>query len=99
MIDATRNAMSVTALASEALHARPGLADRPMRSASALTNGADPITPAAMAISRSGLRYHATLYGVGAAAPSPASAFRNAIAPPSVSARKNTQPIITTSIV
>src|ERR1051326_6024838 len=98
MIDATSSAIRVATLASDAVHERAGSCDASTRAASALTHGADPTTPAATAIFRSGLRNHCTVYGVGAAPPRPAIAVRNATAPASVSARKNTQPIMTTSI-
>src|SRR5438876_4935479 len=69
------------------------------RRASAGTHGVDPIAPAISATSRSGVTYHLTVYIVGSERPRPAIAFRKAAAPVSVSARKNTQPIITTSML
>src|SRR5579872_7596635 len=97
MIDATKSATSVATLAAEA--AQSSAAVRFVRSASALTHGADPTMPAAMTRIRSGFRNHCTVYGVGSAAPSPAIACRYPTADVSVGARKNTHPIITTSIV
>ena len=69
------------------------------RPASAGTHGVDPIAPAASASHNSGVKYHHTVYTVGAAVVAPAIALRNAIAPGSVSARKKTQPIMTTASV
>ena len=59
----------------------------------------EPIAAATSATHSSGVRYQPIVYGVGAAAAAPAIAFRNDTAPVSVSARKNTQPIITTASV
>src|SRR5439155_10095590 len=99
MTDAASSAMSVATLANAALHSSAGRRDRPMRSASAFNHGVDPIAPAASASHTSGFRNHWTVYGVGAATPNPVIAFRYPTAPASVSARKKTQPTITTSIV
>src|SRR5437868_14514668 len=60
--------------------------------------GADPMIPRMSASTTSGVKYQATLNGVGAvAACAPNMVARNESALGSESARKNTQPIITTS--
>src|SRR6185369_1063480 len=94
MMDSTRTAISAAVLSS----ARPGRRSS-SRAASAGTHGAEPIAPATSAIHNSGVRYHATVYGVGTAAVIPDIDARNAIAPGRVSARKKTQPIITMASV
>src|SRR5216684_4025589 len=88
MIERTSSAISAAVFSSGRLHA----ARFSRRAASAGTHGADPIAPAASASHNSGVRYHATVYGVGAATVRPAIASRNATAPVSVSARKKTHP-------
>src|SRR5437870_1305374 len=99
MIEATSSATSVAVATSDALQATAGRRATANRAASAGTHGVEPTAPAASASHNSDVRYHRTVYGVGAAGPRPAIAFRNADADASVAARKNTQPIITTSIV
>src|SRR5712671_266745 len=102
MIEATSSAISIAVLTSDALQATAGRSARAARStraASAGSHGVDPMAPPTSAIHSSDVRYHWIVYGVGAAVVRPAIALRNATAPLSVSARKNTQPIITTSIV
>src|ERR1043165_10074928 len=90
MIDATSRTTSVAALASVIVPSSAGRFARAMESAAVFTHGAEPTTPAAIAMSRSGLRNHRTVYGVGAATPKPAIAFRNPIAPVGASGRRNT---------
>src|SRR5256885_12060048 len=98
-MDANRRPPSTAVLTSD--HGSDGRS-RPVRAslaASAGTHGVDPTAPATSASHSSGVRNQPTVYAVGAAGVSPAIAFRKATAPASVSARKNTQPIITTIIV
>src|SRR3954471_19074813 len=95
MIESTRSAISTALFTGGSVQSLPSS----IRAASAGTHGADPIAPAASASINSGVRYHATVYGVGAGVVSPASDSRKAMAPGSVSARKKTQPIITTARV
>src|SRR5581483_4237573 len=98
MIDAISSAINVTTLSASTrmtvCRGRSAI-DR----ASAGTHGVDPIAPAMSASHNSGVKYHCTVYGVGAADVSPAIAFTNPSASAIVAARKKTQPIITTSIV
>src|SRR6266540_2509746 len=96
MADTTSSVTSDAVLRSSSVSCRPERSNRP---ASAGTHGADPMTPALKASHSSGVKYHHTVYIVGAAELRPVIAFRNAIAPVNVSARKKTQPIITTAIV
>src|SRR5207237_7901758 len=84
----------VAVATSDALQATDGRRATANRAASAGTHGVEPTAPAASASHTSDVRYHRTMYGVGAAGPRPAIAFRNADADASVAARKNTQPII-----
>src|SRR4051794_15643537 len=93
MIERTRRAASAAAPATSARTLSRE------RAAIAGTHGTEPAAPAASASHNSGVRYQRTVYSVGSATVNPAIAFRNAIAPVSVSARKNTQPIMTTVIV
>src|SRR4051794_40153993 len=95
MIESTSSAISAAVFSSGIVRV-PRVSSH---AATAGTHGADPIVPATSASHSSGVRYHAAVYGVGIAVVSPAIDFRNATAPPSVSARKNTQPIITTARV
>src|SRR5690348_10122642 len=104
MIDAISRTASAAVLAAETVHAdvahptgRGRSNASSSRRASFGTIGVEPTTPAARASQSSGVRYHATVYGVASAGLNPAIARRKAIAPVSVSARKNTQPIITTT--
>src|SRR6185436_8421448 len=99
MIEATSSAISVAVPSRSTLHVRRGRSTRASRADSAGTHGADPSAPATSASHSSGVRYHHTVYGVGDAAVVPDIAFRNASAPGSVSARKNTQPTMTTASV
>src|SRR5438128_1412474 len=98
MIDAMSSATSVAVLASDAPN-RTGAGLRSSLAASAGTHGVDPIAPATSASHNSGVRYHWIVNGVGRAGLIPAIASRNITAPRSVSARKNTQPTITTASV
>src|SRR4030095_3849847 len=63
------------------------------------SQGIDPITPAAIASITSFDRNQPTESGAANAGLKPAIAFKNASAPGRVSARKNTQPTITTARV
>src|SRR5258708_1451691 len=102
MMDATSSAVSIAVPSRDALHATAGCsaaAPPSRRAASAGSHGVDPMAPETSASHSSDVRYQRTVYGPGAAIVEPAIAFRKATAPVNVSARKNTQPIITTSIV
>src|SRR5438552_19071365 len=98
MIEANSLATSDAILSADMLHVsagRRGAAS--MRAPSADTHGIDPIAPVMSASASSGVRYQRTVNGVGAAPARPVIAFRNASDPDSVSARKNTHPIMTTT--
>src|SRR5438094_7027905 len=99
MSETTSSATSAAVFTSDNVHGAIDRGRLSRRSASSGTQGVDPIAPAASASHSSGVRYQPTVYAVGAATVVPAIARRKAIAFASVSARKNTQPIITTSIV
>src|SRR4051812_29320172 len=100
MIEASSSTVSVALLNSDTPRSQPRSGSRAAsQAASAATHGVDPMTPAASASHNSGVRYHHTVYAVGAGVVAPAIALKKATAPGGVSARKKTHPIMTTASV
>src|SRR3954470_16481520 len=99
MIDSTNTAVSPSAPAGVIGDSMRPDSPRDRSLPSAGTHGVDPTIPAATAMRTSFDRNHLTVSGAGSAGLRPASAFRNASAPGNVSARKKTQPTMTTASV